>query len=228
MIYITADDFGMNESCSLAIAAAFREGIVNFTSMAANGEYFDEALDIALREGFSDKIGIHLNLTEGAPLSVGSEALTDFVTGGRFNKSYSWDTALTEEEQELVYSELEAQLKRLTSSGIKPTHADSHHYIHNAPFIAPVAERLCREYGIRRLRLMPDRGTPNSEAPAYKDRLRAEGFVTAERFLRLRDVRGRDIPDGTELLVHPDLDRDGRLIDRLGMMDGYPFGERLL
>ena len=67
MIIINADDFGLNKSCSQAIALAFSEELVTDTTIMANGEYFDDAVKLAEKHGFFDKIGIHLNITEGKP-----------------------------------------------------------------------------------------------------------------------------------------------------------------
>ena len=45
-VIINADDFGLNEHCSLAIAEAFKKGLITDTTMVANGEYFDDAVAV--------------------------------------------------------------------------------------------------------------------------------------------------------------------------------------
>ena len=42
------------------------------------------------------------------------------------------------------------------------------------------------------------------------------------------DIVGGEIPDNTEILVHPDYDGNGVLIDRRGVRDGIPFGNPLI
>ena len=37
-IFINGDDFGMNKSCTLAIAEAIEKGLIDGTTMMANGE----------------------------------------------------------------------------------------------------------------------------------------------------------------------------------------------
>lgn len=226
MVIINADDFGMSESCSRAIALAFEKGLVTDTTMMATGDFFDEAVGLAKEQGFFDRIGIHFNLTEGVPLTEDICRLSDFVLDGRFYKGYDWQKPLTEDEEQAVYRELCAQVIKLCGAGIGITHADSHHYLHNAPYLAPIFVRVCKEHGIEKLRLQRNLGTDEaSEVNAF---YREQGLCTTTYFGRLRDVEKMDIPDHTEILVHPDFDRDGRLIDRRGTADGYPVGVPLV
>ena len=231
MVMINADDFGLNESCSRAIAEAFAKGLVTDTTMTANGEFFNGAVELAKRDGFFEKIGIHMNLTQGQPLTDEIKKLPDFVTDGRFNKRYNWNRELSPAERTAVYRELSAQFERLEKAGIKITHADSHHYIHNAPYIAPIAEKVCMEHGVKRLRIMRNLGDmPEAErqkANEYRDGLRSRGFITTDYFGRISEAQDRELPGSVELLVHPDFDKDGNLIDRHGVEDGIPFGEKI-
>ena len=231
-IIINGDDFGMTESCTGAIAAAFGRRLITDTTMTANGAVFVEAAALARKEGFSDRIGIHFNLTEGEPLTKGICAITDFVKGGSFHKGYtSAPRPLNDEECEAVYAELSAQIMRIRSAGIRITHADSHHYVHSFAHLAPIAARVCREHGIDRIRLNRTIDTPAH--PAHTENRidnrywRENGFVTSAHFGRLSDCFETAIPDCTEILVHPDFDKDGRLIDRTAVVDGYPDGEPL-
>ena len=231
MLIINADDFGMSGSCSRAIALAFERGLVNSTTIMGNGIYFDKAVELAKKQRLYAKIGIHFNLTEGKPLTENIKNFPDFVTDGKFNKQYDWTRKLTPAEKNAIYKELSAQVRRLEKAGIKIMRADSHHYIHNAPFVAPIAEKVCKQHGINRLRIMRNWGDmPESQrlkADSYRDNLRSKGFAVTDYFGRLSEAKGRALPDNIELLVHPDFDRDGNLIDRRGFADGYPVGEKL-
>jgi len=229
-IIINGDDYGMNESVSRAIARAFREGLITHTTMLATGAYFDAAILLAREEGFLDRIGVHFNLTEGEPLTEDIRRIADFVTDGRFNKRYlSHPRPLNPVEREAVLNELTVQAERLENAGVRAVHADSHHYIHTYSEIAPIVAALCAQRGIRRIRL--NRTFDMPERPCITEGRMDNGFWrgrfdTTERFGRLADVRD-GIPDDTEVMVHPDFDRSGMLIDRTGMQDGYPTGERL-
>lgn len=225
MVIINGDDFGMNEHCTKAIAAAFSEGLITDTTIMANGAYFNEAVALAQSDGFADRIGIHLNITEGTPLTEDIKGFPDFVTNGHFNKRYNHSRELTEAEQKAIYNELTAQIKKLKTAGISITHADSHHYVHNSAHIAPIAERVCREQGISKIRLK--RNLCESEDFEYNIRLRENGFITTTYFGKLIDIKTGVVPDDTEILVHPDFDKSGKLIDRRGVEDGYPVGESI-
>ncbi|MBQ1453116.1 MAG: ChbG/HpnK family deacetylase [Ruminococcus sp.] len=88
-IIINADDYGLNERNSKAIAQAFENGLITNTTVLANGEYLDEALALAREKNFFDKLGVHLNLTEGEPLTEDIKSCPRFVSGGVFNKVYN-------------------------------------------------------------------------------------------------------------------------------------------
>ena len=231
-LIINGDDLGMNERCSQAIAKAFALGLITHTSAMAGGEYFDRAVETAKEHGFSDRIGIHFNLTEGRPLTAAIADVACFVKDGCFRKGFTdAPRPLSEREREAVAEELSAQAQRLIEAGIAVSHADSHHYIHTFSALAPPVAQVCRAYGIKRIRLNRTFDTP-SRPRITADRIdnsfwREHGFITTELFGRMSDVAGSEVPDDLEIMVHPDLDRLNRLIDREGMKDGYPVGTPL-
>ena len=228
---INADDFGLNEHCSKAIAQAFRDGLITDTTMMATGEYFDEAVELAKEQGFIDKIGIHLNLTEGEPLTEDIKTCPRFVTDGRFNKQYNRAKPLDKAEKAAIYKELTAQVEKIQNAGIKITHADSHHHIHTGIFIAPIAAKVCKEHGITKMRLHRNLGQINVIKRFVKKKynrwLCKQGFITTDFFAYIIDIENADIPDNTEIMVHPDFDKNGVLIDRHGVEDGFPIGDKL-
>lgn len=230
-IIINADDYGMNERCSEAIARAFHEGLITDTTMMATGEYFDRAVILAKEQGFKDKIGIHFNLTEGEPLTEEIKKCSRFVTEGRLTRQYNRISPLTKREKSAIYHELSAQVEKLESSGINITHADSHHHIHTGFFIAPIVTKVCKEHGINKVRLNRNLGKISFIKSFIKNKynrwLQKQGFVTTEFFAFSKDVADTYIPDNTEVMVHPDFDENGVLIDRRGFKDGIPFGKRI-
>ena len=70
-IIINADDFGWDKSCSEAILSAFESGYISTATMCVNGAYFEEAVSRVKDSPYRDQIGIHINLTEGRPLTDG-------------------------------------------------------------------------------------------------------------------------------------------------------------
>ena len=162
-IIVNADDFGLNEHCSKAIAETFEKELVTDTTMMATGEYFDEAVALAKERGFIDKIGIHLNLTEGVPLTSEIKQCPRFVTDGRFNKQYDRTKRLTPEEKDAIYKELTAQVRKRCRQRASPSPMpDSHHHIHTG--------YLSRR---SRCRFVRNTGSARSGSTAIWDRFRS-------------------------------------------------------
>ena len=67
-LIVNADDFGLTEQVSRGIVDAHRKGIVTSTTLMANGGAFDAAVAMGRRE-YQLAIGVHLNLTQGVPVS---------------------------------------------------------------------------------------------------------------------------------------------------------------
>ena len=232
-LIINGDDFGMNESCSKAIVKALSEKLITHTTMIAAGEYFDEAVKLSKELGFLSKIGVHFNLTEGRPLTDKMKNTPAFVRNGLFHKDYLKNPrTLTEDEKSAVFSELSAQVKRLKEAGIPVSRADSHHYIHTFTHIAPIAAEVCGLYKITNVRINRTFNTAShpviSENRISNSWWSENGFKTTAHFGRLADIYEVKIPDDTELMVHPDFDKNGVLIDRTGVKDGAPYGEKLI
>lgn len=231
-LIINADDYGLWEHNSRAIAEAMKQGLITDTTMMATGDWFDEAVLLAKEEGFADRIGIHFNLTEGKPLTEEMKRCPMFVENGRFHKHPDRLHPLSKEEEEAVYLELSAQVQKIKGAGIEITHADSHHHIHTGPFLIPIFLEVCRDAGIEKIRLHRNIG----KIPFYKKivkkrfnkSLLREGMKCTNHFGSLEDALGYGLPDGiTEIMVHPDYDKDGKLIDRVEFLDGVPAGDAL-
>ena len=143
---------------------AFEKGLITNTTVLANGDYLDEALALAREKNFFDKLGVHLNLTEGEPLTEDIKSCPRFVSGGVFNKVYNKrrTSPLKKAEKAAIAKELDAQISKLEAAGVKLTHADSHHHIHTGVFIAPIAACVCKAHGINKMRLHRNLGSINA------------------------------------------------------------------
>ena len=67
-LVINADDFGLCDGVNRAVAQAHTDGVLTSTTLMANMPAAEEAVKIA-KEMPSLGVGIHLNLTEGPPVS---------------------------------------------------------------------------------------------------------------------------------------------------------------
>lgn len=230
-LIINADDFGLSETCTRAIFDAFNKGLITDTTMVANGEAFDFANELSKGHKIRESIGIHFNLTEGIPLTEDIKKCAKFAKGGRFHGKVNRLKPLSRYEKKAVYEELTAQIEKIENSGIRITHADSHHHIHTDIFIAPIVVKICKEHGINKIRLHRNIGSisivKKIVKKIYNRYLKFKGFRTTDYFGSLEDIKDNLLSDTLEIMVHPDYNAEGILIDRIDLENGYPVGEKL-
>jgi Uncharacterized protein conserved in bacteria len=123
-IIINADDFGITKGVSLGILDSMEKGVVTETTAMANGWYIEEALNEAKKRGISN-IGIHLTLSWGKPILPKEEVSSIVDENGNF---YRRVENVKEPNFNEVEKELRAQINKLLSLGLKPTHLDAHHH----------------------------------------------------------------------------------------------------
>lgn len=234
-IIINADDFGLTESCSKAIAKAFSENLISSTTACANGDYIEQAYNIARESDFINKVGIHINLTEGKPLTDGIKRDAFFCTSGEFHGRINRLKKPTKKQLAEIKEEITAQIERLKSIGFDLTHADSHHHIHTDVYFINTIKDVLLSYGINKIRLHRNFGDIKFYKKIikflYNNKLRKQGFITTDKMGSTEDLEKYPEVVRTgicEIMVHPDFDKNGRLIDRVGWdEEGYPFGKEL-
>ena len=234
-IIVNADDFGLTESCSKAIAEAFKQNLISSTTACANGEYIERAFMLAEEYGFSDKVCIHLNLTEGTPITGAIKQDVFFCQDGVFHDKINRLKKPTKSQLANIETELTAQIERLKRIGFNITHADSHHHIHTDVFFENTIKNVLFAYGIKKIRLHRNFGDikiyKKVVKSLYNRKLHQQGFTTCDKMGSLEDLT--KYPETVkgwlcEIMVHPDFDKDGKIIDRIGWdEDGYPIGQDL-
>jgi len=145
-LVVNADDFGLTEGNNRAIADAHRLGIVTSASLLANGGAFDHAVELA-RKTPGLGVGVHLTLTEGPPI-VSSSVLAPNGSFPLSNQPFvrAWLTGRLPCEP--IRQEFEAQIRKVMSEGISPTHLDGHKYIHLLPGIVAIVLSLAHKFAI--------------------------------------------------------------------------------
>jgi predicted glycoside hydrolase/deacetylase ChbG (UPF0249 family) len=226
-LIINADDLGSGSQRDKGIFRSFTSGIVTSASLLANGPSFATAAQKAFEIGLP--LGVHLNLSEGRPLTgalpglttkdglfPGKEGLRRYLSGGQPDPAP-------------LYRELAAQIERVVSTGVHPDHLDSHQHFCLFPAISAVVISVAKEYAVRTLRLPvpaePARLDPGGAlgeelalyrrlAPEYKSLVCDSGITTPAGLFGmplLNRLTGNTlistlqrIPTGTwELMVHP-------------------------
>ncbi len=150
---VNADDFGKDRKTSDAILACFRNGMITHATVMVNMADCERAMRQALVEhGMIDYIGLHLNLTEGRPLTdliCSCPLFCDadgFFNRGAYRRNLQKRLRLSREERVAVEYEVLAQARRFFDLGGRLPHADSHHHVHFdwsiACVILPILKRL--------------------------------------------------------------------------------------
>ena len=186
-LVLHADDFGMNEAVSRGVLTGFRQGLLTSTAILTNSpgcswaiaqwknlqSQFSqhELLSIEPRERLSDSpapfdLGIHLNLTQGRPLTAGNYPALLLDDDGRFPECRS---ALARrllisgwQFRAGIERELAAQIEVLLDHRIAPTHLNAHQYIDLFPVVASTIPGLLQRYSIRVVRVPWERGLTRS------------------------------------------------------------------
>lgn len=213
-IIVNADDLGISGEVNEAIFALMARGKVTSATLMANGPAVEEACR-QVRHFPQCSFGVHLNLTQFAPLSEAGRGLVDKETGllSRRIAGSGYSGALAA----AVRAEFEAQIARIMSLGVAVSHLDSHHHIHTQPFAFPALKAAQRRFGIRRVRLSKNIYAPPDDASAallvkkwlfntalrgYYRTATTAGFTELSTYARMV-LHGVPAAPSVELMVHP-------------------------
>lgn len=162
MLHVSADDIGLTRESTDAILDAADRGAVTSVSILANGFAFERAVD-ACRSRRALRVAVHVNLTEGAPVSSPEDVPHLVDATGSFKRSAAWLWAaylfggqkIRQALRRDVTTELSAQIEKvrcaLDPDGGK-VNIDGHQHAHMIPFVFGA---LCEIPGIREVRI-PD------------------------------------------------------------------------
>ena len=160
-LIVNADDLGWTEGVNRGVAEAHRNGIVTSASLLANGTAFASGVELArARPGLG--IGVHLNLSDGAPVAS-PELVTNLLNErgeleGR-PESLLLRLARRSVSFEEVEREWDAQIQKVRGSGIEPTHLDGHRHVQMLPGLFEIALRLAKKHGIAAVRISHEEST---------------------------------------------------------------------
>ena len=132
---LNADDFGISEAFNTAVSEGYQIGLLKSTSLVANGEAYEQAIENVIPACSDLGVGIHLNIMEGKALVAEQRELTDQY--GIFNNSYGQlilkafnfrnNTFMPQLEKEFR-AQIEKCINSLDAQGKKPTHIESVFY----------------------------------------------------------------------------------------------------
>lgn len=233
-LIVNADDLGADGARNRGILEAIEAGRVTSVSVLVNGGASHAILhSIKKLHQKHISVGIHLNLSEGRPLTGGLSNLVG-KEGLFLGKWAAHEVLRREDDARLeweIKAEAEAQIAMLAATGIRITHLDGHQHVHIFPAaVRPVIE-IALKYRIPWVRIphephprdaATDRdATDMDEANLFSDLAKAArpyfvdaGMVSTDHFrgLRLKGRLSKDeidrvldgLPAGlAELMVHP-------------------------
>ncbi|OYY94855.1 MAG: hypothetical protein B7Y41_04675 [Hydrogenophilales bacterium 28-61-23] len=152
-LIINADDYAYFRGVSQGILECVGQGSVTATGVFANSPFLDEHA-CWLADHPDLDVGVHLNLTDRAPLTGRlAEALSDW--NGRFPGKFTIAKAILMRRipVDLVREEWRAQIERCRANKLQLSFLNSHEHIHMLPALYSIALELAREYGIAHVRL---------------------------------------------------------------------------
>lgn len=229
-LIINADDLGISQQVNWAIEECFRLRFLTSTTLMVNMDYADEGAYLAKKYGWEERVGLHLNLTSGRPLTRNIRRYKCFCDRkGNFNAAFAKDTfsrfLLSKDEIAAAREEAEAQIRKYLSYGLADKHLDSHHHVHTDPSIWEAVSPLVTKYGLRSVRISRNLYARMSlPKRAYKyaynrklwnmDILTSDYFGSFDDFKICRDrIRDKSL---VEIMVHPTYDERGILRDVTG------------
>lgn len=149
-LVVNADDFGLAPGINQAVSDAFRNGILRSASLAANGQAFEDALEVA-RANPGLGVGVHLVLVGESALAPADQVQGMCTAEGSLPRTFhQFALGLLAGRFGLpqVMAEARAQLARIAGAGIKLTHLDTHQHLHCLPQLLPSLLNLAKEFGI--------------------------------------------------------------------------------
>ena len=234
-VILNADDYGHTREANEGIRLSFEQGYCTQASLMTNfGEITDEAVAMAKDHGFDDRLGLHINLTAGLPLSEEMRNLPLYVHNGSFINPHSpmYKSKIHKVlplHISTLRDEMRKQIEKYLSYDLTMMHCDCHYSIQQD---LPVWIALCpllKEYGFKTFRGLLYKISYSRPFQFYTGLLdlsysffhgpRADIAVNVKGFKKYsqkKDLRNSVV----ELYSHP-VCKDGVLIDN------YTYGMRM-
>ena len=221
---INSDDFGATISVNDHTLDLIERGRISSATLIANAPALEDAIRRIPRHTRCS-FGVHLNLTEFAPLTPPEELndLKPFLDGrGSFaGEAVLRSVPIDARARDAFFKEWCLQVKRVLSLGLSVSHFDSHNHVHTMPTLFQVLKRVQREFGIRKVRTswnVYSASSPPSSALLLKKQLwnlalryyyptvTTSAFTSFAVFYELAKHQRRSEfiqYDSMELMVHP-------------------------
>lgn len=221
-LVLHADDLGMNRAVIEGILRGFRHGLLTSASLLGNAPDADGALErwkeliaehaagglpsAGARARLDDPprpfdLGVHLNLTQGRPLSGDRYPAELLDSAGRFPGVFALFARLQRHGRRFhaaMREELELQIQLVRDHGVQPTHLNGHQYIELIPAVTEIVAELLARFHVHAVRVAWERSLLRSVAVSgrfWQWPLANVKRAFAGRFRRRMDALGITHPD---------------------------------
>lgn len=230
MLFVNADDFGLSPEVNNAISLAFEKNFINNTTIMANMPGFDHAVTLSKEKGFFDKVGLHINLFEGTPLTEDIKKEPLFFnsdTGMMYSFNFLHKASkvfwffLPCHTKKAIQKEVTAQINKYLSAGFPEMHCDSHGHSHTFFSVYYAIKKPLKKHGFKTMRksLSPHKRT-NILKKIYKNLYNfmiSKSFGSTDYFCNTDsffEIYNQDTEDCTfEIMTHPVFNKEGKLIN---------------
>ena len=154
-IIVTGDDFGLALPINEAIIEAHCHGILTTASLMVGEPYFQDAVERA-QQYPSLRVGIHLTLVEGRPVSD-PRHIPDLVDAdGAFSTHLvraGFNFFFRPGIRRQLETEIRAQFEAFRATGLDLDHANAHNHMQLHPTILHLMLQVGKDYGLGAVRL---------------------------------------------------------------------------
>jgi hopanoid biosynthesis associated protein HpnK len=154
-LIVTADDFGLAPEVNAAVETAHSNGILTAASLMVGAPAAAAAVDLALRMP-SLKVGLHIVLTDGYPVSPASRLPNLVDRSGRLRSDMARASIRIFVDplvRRQVAYEIAAQFEAFLATGLQLDHVDCNKHWHLHPTISGLILDIGQRYGMTALRI---------------------------------------------------------------------------
>lgn len=218
-VIINADDCGISKKVNAEIERFIQLGKITSTTVMANMEDLDGAKRLYDLYKNNISFGVHVNLTDGEPLTM-SQALLDYgyykeEEGKVLLNGYPFiNERIPKRLHNDIIKECVAQIEKVRDAGIEVSHIDSHHLMLTSKSMLHMTPDILKRTGVKKIRrarnYMQNRSLPFYIRQAWFSymKFRVKGLVSTDwfdMFSSYYDLLSKNfrLSGCIELMTHP-------------------------
>ena len=220
---VNADDFGASSSITDSIIEFLKMNYCDTTTVMINMDDYKKTFLIAQKAGVVDRVGLHLNITKGNPITQKIKESKAFCVDGKFGiyKTKKINRfVLNKHDRIVLEQELRAQIERYIHIGYKGMTIDSHQGVHMDWPVYPIVIQLAEEYGFKKIRRSPNLTDSLSRKIIrlpYDIALKHSRIKTSKYMGSIYDYKRKikDLDENctVEIMTHPQIKNDVVYVD---------------